>query len=85
VIEKAIHGFAPGPEIVARGASSFCQPRERALETMAVHIAQTRQCDALALLAARFDAALDACNVSPGELHEHAVAPTIAQQRGLEP
>jgi hypothetical protein len=82
VLEECVQALAPGPEAVGRRAAQLGQPRERALEAVAVAIAQARHGEDVPLGRAGVGhAGIDRHDAAGRDAHAHVAGPAGREQR----
>ena len=85
-VEKAVHDFAPAPEIVVPGSAMLGKPRHAALEGMAVDVGKAGQGNRSPLVAGlRRRVRGHGGNQTAGHLDADVIRPAGRQQRGFEP
>ncbi len=84
---QAVHGFAPGPEMIVARSSPLGQAGEAALERVAVEIAETRHRDAAPFIqggVARVGPDLHRDHPSVRDPDRHVVLPAVGRQGRVE-
>ena len=86
MLEEAVHGSAPGPEVIrARGSAPLRKTGDGTLERMAVQIGESRHDECFALITGyRLDIFADPLDQPSVDLHPHAPTPTAGQQGALK-
>src|SRR5579864_4449746 len=85
-VEKAVHNLAPSPEIVGRRTAPLCQPGHAALERVAVHVWEARNCDGMPFVGGhRRGVRLYVCDAPTGGFDTHVTSPPAWQKRSFEP